>query len=127
MTVIDDDDAEDLSAIPLNERRPVGKMGAAMPTERSKDFGNAVRRLVNRVTNALDNVAQSLQQTLSQMLTSVLMLLGVATMMLTISPLLALVAFITVPVSLLVMRFITVYARPRFMAQWRNTGVLNAQ
>src|SRR5205807_70810 len=45
--------------------------------------------LLSRVTNDLDNVAQSLQQTLSQMLTSVLLLVGVAIMMFTISPLLA--------------------------------------
>ena len=43
--------------------------------------------LLSRVTNDLDNVAQSLQQTLSQMLTSVLLLVGVAVMMFTISPL----------------------------------------
>ena len=45
--------------------------------------------LLSRVTNDIDNVAQSLQQTLSQMLTSVLLLIGTAIMMFTISPLLA--------------------------------------
>jgi ATP-binding cassette subfamily B protein len=83
--------------------------------------------LLSRVTNDLDNVAQSLQQTLSQMLTSVLMLLGVAIMMVTISPLLALAALTTVPLSIYSMRLIARRARPRFMAQWRNTGALNAQ
>ena len=48
--------------------------------------------LLSRVTNDIDNIAQSLQQTLSQMLTSVLLLVGVAIMMFTISPLLAVVA-----------------------------------
>ena len=83
--------------------------------------------LLSRVTNDLDNVAQSLQQTLSQMLTSVLLLVGVAIMMLTISPLLALVAFTTIPVSIWGMRFIGKRARPRYIAQWRNTGALNGQ
>ena len=83
--------------------------------------------LLSRVTNDLDNVAQSLQQTLSQMLTSVLMLIGVAIMMLTISPLLALVAFTTIPASIYAMRLIGKRARPRYMAQWRNTGALNSQ
>ena len=55
--------------------------------------------LLSRVTNDIDNVAQSLQQTLSQMLTSVLLLIGAAIMMFTISPLLAVVALTTVPVS----------------------------
>ena len=53
--------------------------------------------LLSRVTNDLDNLAQSLQQTLSQMLTSVLLLVGVAGMMISISPLLAVVALTTVP------------------------------
>jgi ATP-binding cassette subfamily B protein len=68
-----------------------------------------------------------LQQTLSQMLTSVLLLFGVAIMMFTISPLLAVVALTTVPVSVWGMRVVAKKARPRFMSQWRHTGELNAQ
>lgn len=83
--------------------------------------------LLSRVTNDIDNVAQSLQQTLSQMLTSVLLLLGVAIMMFTISPLLAVVALTTVPVSVFGMRAVARRARPRFMSQWKSTGILNAQ
>jgi ATP-binding cassette, subfamily B, multidrug efflux pump len=83
--------------------------------------------LLSRVTNDLDNLAQSLQQMLSQMLTSVLLLIGVSVMMFTISPLLAAVALTTVPLSLLAMRFVARRARPRFIAQWRSTGALNAQ
>ena len=83
--------------------------------------------LLSRVTNDIDNIAQSLQQTLSQMLTSVLLLIGVAVMMFTISPLLALVALTTVPVSVFGMRAIAARARPRFISQWKNTGILNAQ
>jgi ATP-binding cassette subfamily B protein len=83
--------------------------------------------LLSRVTNDLDNVAQSLQQTLSQMLTSVLLLLGVAFMMFTISVPLALVALTTVPLSIYAMKVIGARARPRFIGQWRSTGELNAQ
>jgi ATP-binding cassette subfamily B protein len=83
--------------------------------------------LLSRVTNDIDNVAQSLQQTLSQMLTSVLLLFGVAIMMFTISPLLAVVALTTVPLSVWGMQIVAKRARPRFMSQWRSTGVLNAQ
>jgi len=82
--------------------------------------------LLSRVTNDLDNLAQSLQQTLSQMLISVLLLLGVAGMMFSISPLLALVTLTTVPVSIWAMRFVAKRARPRFIAQWSSTGALNA-
>jgi ATP-binding cassette subfamily B multidrug efflux pump len=83
--------------------------------------------LLSRVTNDIDNVAQSLQQTLSQMLTSVLLLVGVAVMMFTISPLLAVVALTTVPVSIWSMRIVARRARPRFISQWKSTGNLNAQ
>ena len=83
--------------------------------------------LLSRVTNDLDNLAQSLQQTLSQMLTSVLLLIGVATMMFVISPLLAVVALTTVPLSVYGMRKVAARARPRFLTQWGSTGALNAQ
>jgi ATP-binding cassette subfamily B protein len=79
------------------------------------------------VTNDIDNLSQSLQQTTSQILTALLTLLGVTVMMFTISPLLALVALTTVPLSVWLMKFIGGKARPRFMAQWRHTGELNAQ
>lgn len=83
--------------------------------------------LLSRVTNDIDNLAQSLQQTTSQILVSLLTLIGVMTMMLVISPLLALVALTTVPVSVWLMKEIGQRARPRFLSQWRHTGDLNAQ
>jgi ATP-binding cassette subfamily B protein len=83
--------------------------------------------LLSRVTNDLDNVAQTMQQTLSQMLTSVLLLIGVAVMMFTISPFLAPIALITVPLALWTMKTIGRRARPKFIEQWRSTGELNAQ
>jgi len=83
--------------------------------------------LLSRVTNDIDNVAQSLQQTLSQMLTSVLLLVGTAIMMFTISPFLAVVALTTVPVSVWGMRAVAKRARPKFISQWKHTGDLNAQ
>ncbi len=83
--------------------------------------------LLSRVTNDIDNVAQSLQQTMSQTITSVLLLIGTAAMMISISWVLALVALITVPLSIVAMRAIGGRARPRFIQQWRHTGDLNAQ
>jgi len=83
--------------------------------------------LLSRVTNDIDNLAQSLQQTISMMLTSTLTLIGVTVMMFTISPFMALVAMITVPLSMWLMKTIGGRARPRFMAQWKHTGSLNAQ
>ena len=83
--------------------------------------------MLSRVTNDIDNLAQSLQQTLSQMLTSTLTLIGVVIMMISISPLLALIALITIPVSMLTLRVITRRSKKKFVDQWRHTGTLNAQ
>ncbi|MEZ5379221.1 MAG: ABC transporter ATP-binding protein [Acidimicrobiales bacterium] len=83
--------------------------------------------LLSRVTNDIDNLAQSLQQTLSQILTSLLTLLGVTVMMFVISPVLAVVALVTVPASVLLMKKIGGRARPQYMEQWKHTGQLNAQ
>jgi ATP-binding cassette, subfamily B, multidrug efflux pump len=82
--------------------------------------------LLSRVTNDIDNVSQSLQQTLSQLLTSLLTVAGVLLMMVLISPLLAVVALVTIPVSLLVTRAIAQRSQKQFVAQWRHTGALNA-
>ena len=83
--------------------------------------------LLSRVTNDIDNVAQSLQQTLSQMLTSTLTVVGVLVMMIIISPLLSLVALVTIPISLYMIKFIAARSKTRFVAQWSHTGDLNAQ
>ena len=82
--------------------------------------------LLSRVTNDIDNLAQSLQQTLSQALTSLLTVGGVVIMMLLISPLLALVAIVTIPASLLIIKVIAKRSKTRFVAQWTHTGTLNA-
>jgi ATP-binding cassette subfamily B multidrug efflux pump len=82
--------------------------------------------LLSRVTNDIDNVAQTLQQTLSQLITSVLTVVGVLGMMFWISPLLALVALVTVPLSMIVAAMIAKRSKPQFVAQWAGTGRLNA-
>jgi len=81
--------------------------------------------LLSRVTNDIDNVAQSLQQTMSQLLTSLLTVIGVIAMMIYISPVLAVVALITVPVSALITMTIARRSQPQFVGQWKTTGQLN--
>jgi ATP-binding cassette subfamily B protein len=83
--------------------------------------------LLSRVTNDIDNVSQTLQQTMSQLLTSLLTVVAVLSMMIWISPLLALVALISVPLSLVVTRRIMGRSQGQFVAQWRSTGQLNGQ
>ncbi|OBF37406.1 ABC transporter ATP-binding protein [Mycobacterium sp. ACS1612] len=82
--------------------------------------------VLSRVTNDVDNIQQSLSMTISQLLTSVLTVVAVLVMMLTISPLLTLLTVITVPLSLLVTRAIARRSQKLFVAQWTNTGRLNA-
>jgi len=83
--------------------------------------------LLSRVTNDIDNVSQSLQQTMSQLLTSLLTVVGVLAMMVTISPLLAVIALLTVPLSTWLTRAIARRSQGQFVAQWRYTGELNGQ
>ncbi len=82
--------------------------------------------LLSRVTNDIDNVSQTLQQTMSQLLTSLLTVVGVVAMMFYISPTLALVALVTVPLSVLVTGAIMRRSQQQFIEQWRSTGRLNA-
>jgi ATP-binding cassette subfamily B protein len=82
--------------------------------------------LLSRVTNDIDNISQTLQQTMSQLLQSLLTVLAVLAMMIWISPLLALVAVLSVPVSLVATRAIMRRSQGQFVAQWRTTGRLNA-
>ncbi|MCW2779001.1 MAG: lipid export ATP-binding/permease protein MsbA, partial [Frankiales bacterium] len=83
--------------------------------------------LLSRVTNDIDNVSQTLQQTMSQLLTSLLTVVGVVSMMLWISPTLALVALVTVPLTLVVSKAVMGRSQGMFVDQWRRTGRLNAQ
>ncbi|HVX44693.1 MAG TPA: ABC transporter ATP-binding protein, partial [Mycobacteriales bacterium] len=81
--------------------------------------------VLSRVTNDIDNIAQTLQQTLSQVLTSLLSVIGVLTLMFIISPLLAVIALVTVPISIIIVALIGKRAQPQFVQQWTTTGVLN--
>ncbi|MDR3660551.1 MAG: ABC transporter ATP-binding protein [Mycobacterium sp.] len=82
--------------------------------------------ILSRVTNDIDNVQTSLSITVSQLVTSALTVLAVLVAMVWISPLLALITVLTVPLTLLATRIITKRSRQQFLAQWRNTGRLNA-
>ncbi|MFE2478149.1 ABC transporter ATP-binding protein [Streptomyces sp. NPDC001194] len=82
--------------------------------------------VLSRATNDIDNIGQTLQQTMGQLLNSLLTIVGVLAMMFWISPLLALVALVTIPVSVFVAAKIGKKSQPQFVAQWKSTGALNA-
>ncbi|WP_457138451.1 ABC transporter ATP-binding protein [Mycobacteroides abscessus] len=82
--------------------------------------------ILSRVTNDVDNIQTSLQMSINQLLSSMLTLVAVLAMMLSISPLLAVITLATVPLSLWVTRTIARRSQRLFVAQWANTGKLNA-
>jgi ATP-binding cassette subfamily B protein len=82
--------------------------------------------LLSRVTNDIDNISQSLQQTMSQLFTSLLTVVFVVVMMFSISWELALVALVTVPITMVVTGAVMKRSQGMFIDQWRRTGKLNA-
>jgi ATP-binding cassette subfamily B multidrug efflux pump len=81
--------------------------------------------ILSRVTNDIDNVTTTLQQGLSQILTAVLTVIGVLGMMFWISPLLAAISLVTVPLSVVAVILIGRRSQKEFAAQWKVTGTLN--
>ncbi|MCC9310906.1 ABC transporter ATP-binding protein/permease [Kitasatospora sp. RB6PN24] len=82
--------------------------------------------VLSRVTNDIDNIGQSMQQSMGQLVNSLLTVVGVLAMMFWISWLLALIALISVPLSVVVAARVGKKAQPQFVSQWATTGKLNA-
>ncbi|MSS44825.1 ABC transporter ATP-binding protein [Cutibacterium sp. WCA-380-WT-3A] len=83
--------------------------------------------LMSRMTNDIDNVSQTLLQTLQQLLNAVLTVIGVLTMMFWISPLLAVISLIVIPIAGVVAGLIGKRAQGQFARMWKATGELNSQ
>lgn len=83
--------------------------------------------VLSRVTNDVDTLSQSLNQSATQMITSVTTLIGVFIMMLSISPLMTLVALLILPVSLLMISVIVKHSQKFFRDQQSYLGHVNGQ
>ncbi len=81
--------------------------------------------ILSRVSNDIDNLSTTLQQGFSQLLTSVLTIFGVLGMMFWISPLLAAVSLITIPLAVAITFVIARRSQTQFANQWERTGTLN--
>ncbi len=81
--------------------------------------------VLSRVTNDIDNISTTMQQALTQAITSLLTVFGVLLMMLWISPLLALISLLTVPLSFLTTVLIAKRSQGQFVGQWHWTGEVN--
>ncbi|MDD2554364.1 MAG: ABC transporter ATP-binding protein [Desulfotomaculaceae bacterium] len=81
--------------------------------------------ILSRVTNDMDNIATTLQQSLTQLITSFVTVIGILIMMLSISPLLTLIAMFTLPASLLITLRITRRSQKYFAEQQKYVGEIN--
>jgi ATP-binding cassette, subfamily B, multidrug efflux pump len=83
--------------------------------------------VLSRASNDIDNVAMGLQQTLGQILGSVLGVIGILIMLFVISPPLALVTIVSIPLALVITAKVGKRSQKRFAAQWKHLGALNGQ
>lgn len=81
--------------------------------------------VLSRAINDIDNINNSIQQALSQMITSVISIIGTILMMLLISPILTLIALITIPLSAFVIKFVASYSQKHFINQQKELGNIN--
>ena len=81
--------------------------------------------ILSRVTNDIDNIQQTMQQTVTSIITSILTLVGVLAMMFWISPLLAVICIVTVPISIVVTMLIAKRSQKQFTLQWERTGAVS--
>ena len=86
-----------------------------------------VGEVLSRITNDVDTLGQSLNQSVTQLITSVTTIIGVLIMMLTISPLMTLIALIILPVSGALIAFVIKKSQKFFMAQQEYLGKINGQ
>lgn len=81
--------------------------------------------VLSRVTNDVDTVSANLSQSIIQIITSVTTLIGVIVMMISISPLMTLIALLTLPISLFIMRKVVSKSQPFFVARQEYLGDAN--
>lgn len=86
---------------------------------------NAHGDILSRVTNDMDNISNTLQQSITQLITSVVTLIGVAIMMLTISPIMTLITLVTLPLMIMVTKPIIKRSQVFFKEQQDYLGKMN--
>ena len=86
-----------------------------------------VGEVLSRITNDVDTLGQSMGQSITQLITSAATIIGVLYMMLTISPLMTLIALVILPVSALLVMLIVKFSQKYFSAQQRLLGEVNGQ
>ena len=83
--------------------------------------------VLSRVTNDVDTLSQSLNQSATQMITSVTTIIGVLIMMISISPLMTVIALLILPVSMVLISVIVKHSQKYFKSQQKYLGHINGQ
>ena len=86
-----------------------------------------VGEVLSRITNDVDTLGQSLNQSVTILITSVTTIIGVLIMMLTISPLMTLIAFVILPISALLISLVIKHSQKYFVTQQEYLGKINGQ
>lgn len=81
--------------------------------------------ILSRVTNDIDTIAQSLNQSMSQVITSTVTVIGIFIMMLTISPVMTLIAVCVLPVSMVLIGLVMKRSQKYFARQQAALGDVN--
>ena len=91
-------------------------------------FGKSTHgEALSRVTNDVDTLAQNLNQSITQLVTSITTIIGVMVMMLSISPLMTLIAVLILPVSMVLVLFVVKISQKYFKSQQEYLGHINGQ
>lgn len=83
--------------------------------------------ILSRITNDVDTLSQSLNQSATQVITSVTTIIGVLVMMLSISPIMTVIAILILPVSMGLISVIVKHSQKYFMRQQEYLGHVNGQ
>ncbi len=86
---------------------------------------NSTGDVLSRITNDIDTLGQSLNQGITQLITSTVTIIGVLIMMLTINPLITLIALIVIPISAVLVVLLVRYSQKYFRAQQHTLGEVN--
>ncbi len=86
-----------------------------------------VGEVLSRITNDVDTLGQGLNQSVAQLITSVATLVGILVMMLSISPVMTLIALVILPVSAALIGVVVKFSQKYFVAQQKYLGEINGQ
>ena len=86
-----------------------------------------VGEVLSRITNDVDTLGMSLNQSVTTLITSISTLIGVLIMMLSISPLMTLIALVILPVSGSLIGILVKFSQKYFVAQQSYLGKINGQ